>query len=193
MTTTPVRLTINVSEANARTLPASLEARLNATPEKSPEDLAKDIAAAAERTAKLREAHLDAVRDRAARDVQRSKEAVARKLRLAALRVEKVQRKLEFAESKVSAKKEATAADREAKKTQREQLALAVAEARKAANDARAHRQAELLAAEKAAFSRANKNVNAIRRDQLCALSVCQGAWEMREVFHLLGERLAVF
>ena len=162
MTSTPVALTINVTEANARTLPASLEARLNATPEKSPEDLAKDIAAAAERTAKLREAHLDAVRDRAARDVQRSKEAVARKLRLAALRVEKVQRKLEFAESKVSAKKEATAADREAKKTQREQLALAVAEARKAANDARAHRQAELLAAEKAAFSRANKNVNAI-------------------------------
>jgi len=126
----------------------------------SPEELHAEISKHAERSAKLREAHLDAVRDRAARESARAKEAVARKLRLHAARAEKIQRKMDAAACKVEAKREADEAEREAAKERREHLALSVAEARKAANELRAQRQAELREAEVVAYTKHTKAVS---------------------------------
>merc|ERR1719399_2790739 len=114
-------LTIDLGAARIA-LPAALEQRLSGSPTKTPDELAATLAECSERTEKLRRAHLDAVRDRAARESQRAAEANARKLRLAASRVEKIQRKLIAAESKTNAKKEATEAEREARKARRAEL-----------------------------------------------------------------------
>merc|ERR1719399_671962 len=154
-------LTIDLGAARIA-LPAALEQRLSGSPTKTPTELAADLAASSERTEKLRRAHLDAVRDRAARESQRAAEANARKLRLAASRVEKVQRKLVAAESKSNAKKEATEAEREARKARRAEMALAVAEARRAAVEARELRTAKLLENEKLAFAKHAKLVQEV-------------------------------
>merc|ERR1719399_2013070 len=141
-------LTIDLGAARIA-LPAALEQRLSGSPTKTPDELAATLAECSSRSEKLRAAHLDAVRDRAARESQRAAEAAARKLRLAASRVEKIQRKLIAAESKTEAKKQATEAEREARKARRAEMALAVAEARRAAVEARELRTAKLLENEK--------------------------------------------
>ena len=55
-----VALIVPVREVACNTLNAALEARLNNT-SKSPEELAEELAKHADRTARLRQAHLDAV------------------------------------------------------------------------------------------------------------------------------------
>ena len=148
-----IALTINVKDLDAvpssTSLPAHLEARLNSTPTKSPSELSDELKARSERSAALRQAHLDSVRDRSARTSQLAREAAARKLRNAAARVEKLQAKMDAATSKTEAKKEANEASREAKAKHREALATAVAEARKAKSDARTIRHMQHLQLEK--------------------------------------------
>jgi len=161
----PVALTINVHnlETPKASLPAALEARLTGSPTKSPEDLASALQAHANRTAALRKAHLDAVRDRAARESQRAADVAARKLRLAANRVEKIQSRIDMAATKTHSKKEAAEAEREARKARRESLAQAVADAREAADQARAVRHAEILTAEAQANAKHLKAVGEVK------------------------------
>lgn len=160
----PIALTINVREANTvGTLPASLEARLNGTPTKSPEDLAEVLRVHDARTSALRKAHLDAVRDRAARESQRANEAAQRVLRLSVAKADKVRRKMDAATTKTEAKKEAIELERTRRKARREELALAVTEARKAADQMKVNRQAELLENEKTASAKKAKQVHEVQ------------------------------
>jgi len=157
-------LTIDVRAANETSPPKALSPTLKerlSTPTKSPEKLAKELEANAVRSARLREVHLESVKDRAARDIQRAQDAMSRKLRVAAARTDKIVRKMDAASNKVEAKKEADEAERTARKASREAMALAVAEARKAAGDARSSRAAELLAAEQAASAKHARVVSA--------------------------------
>jgi len=149
-------------EVHPKQLSPTLKQRLSGTPTKSPEELSKDIEASAARSAKLRAVHLEAVRDRAARDIQRAQEAQARKLRVAAARTDRLLRKMDAASSKVEAKKEADEAERASRKAWRAALALAVADARKAAGDALQSRGRELLAQEHAASTKHARAVSAL-------------------------------
>jgi len=167
---TAIALTINVRDVPSSPLPAELQTRLEGSP-KTPEELAIDLAAHAEKSAKLRQAHLDAVRDRAHRESQRASEAVARKLRLAANKADKVLRKLEQAETKTCAKKAAADADREARKVRREAMALAVSEARAEASKMRAARQSELLEKGHLAFAKHSKVVREVAQ---------KNAWQVK-------------
>ena len=157
----PIALNISLTEVAKVALPASLEARLSASP-KSPEELSEAIKNHGERASALRNVFLEAVRDRAARESQRAVDAKMRKLRLAANRVDKVQRKLDATMSKVAAKKEATETEREARKARREEAALAVAEARSMAANLKAARIAELAEAEKQAHTNYSKKVQSV-------------------------------
>merc|ERR1719152_49975 len=129
------------------------------------------LRASDEKHEKLRAAHIEAVRDRAARETQRAADAAARKLRLAASRVDKVQRKLVAAETKTNAKKEAAEAERESRKAKREALSLAVLESRRRAAETKSARQAALLAAEHTAATKHSKNVKTI---------VDKSAWQVK-------------
>ena len=159
----PTKIDVEVANKPLAQLPASLEQRLGGSPTRSPDELAAELKAHEERTDKLRRAHLDAVRDRAARESQRAAEAAARKLRLAASRVEKIQRKLVAAESKTNAKREATQAERDARKARRNEMAQAVAEARRAAVEARELKSAKLLENEKLAFAKHAKLIKDVQ------------------------------
>lgn len=160
---TATMITISVHDTAIHTLPADLEERLNkGSPTASPDQLAEALAKHTERAAKLRSAHLDAVRDRAARESQRASEAAARKLRLHHQHVDKIQRKLLASEVKANAKKEKAEAERDARKQKREEMAEAVAEARREATKTREARGTVLLAAERAASAKYSKTREAL-------------------------------
>jgi len=173
-------LVIAVNESALHALSSDLEQRLkgDGSPTKTPEELADVLEAHTEKTAKLRAAHLDSVRDRARRESERAQDAARRRLRLAAARVDKVQRKLFAADTKVNAKKEASEAEREARKARREEMAQAVAEARTVAAKARAARQAALLDAEKAAFFKHAKSVQSV---------VDKSAWQVKHAIAVVA------
>lgn len=155
-------LTINIHDLPAP-LPAALEERLAKSPTKSPEELESALKAYEAKSSKLRQAHLDAVRDRAARESERLKLAKAAKLRLNASKVEKVQRKLEQAEAKTTLKKEELEARRSAQKERREAMALAVAEARQLALESRAASAEALRAREALANAKHARNVQRVQ------------------------------
>lgn len=158
----PLLMTIKAFEHAPAPLPAPLEERLNGSPAKTPEDLAAALEKHRARTELLRTAHLDAVKDRAARDNQRVLEAAARKRRAAANNVEKIQRRQEAADSKFNAKREAAEAKRAAWMARRAEMASNVAEARKAADAARQMAHLESLEAEKLASTKHEKTIQAI-------------------------------
>jgi len=174
-------LTIQVNDVPSAP-PPSLEARLrrkNAEP-KSPEALAADLAAQAKRVAALREAHIEAVKDRAARESQRVAEALKRKLRLAVSKADKVQRHMDAADAKTKAKKEAAAAEREARKTRREEMALAVAQARADASCTRDARQRALAEMEALAFVKHSKSVATVAQ---------KATWVVRHAAEVVAAR----
>lgn len=146
-------------------LKASLRERLNASPAKnrSPSDLAEALAKQSERSEKLRSAHIDAVKDRAARDAARVAEAQARKLRFAATEKERIERKMHAADNKVAAKKEAAEAKRQADVAKRTALAARFHEARKAMDAAKAVAHAEALEREGCAASKHDKIIQAVQ------------------------------
>lgn len=158
----PTLMTIKAFEHAPAPLPAPLEERLNGSPAKTPEDLAVALEKHRARSELLRNAHLDAVKDRAARDNQRVLEAAARKRRAAANNVEKIQRRQEAADSKFNAKREAAEAKRAAWTARRAEMASNVAEARKAADAARQVAHLESLEAEKLASTKHEKTIQAI-------------------------------
>lgn len=151
MTTSPIALTISARTEAPVPLPAALEQRLAGSPTKTPEDLAEELAKHSARTEKLRQAHLEAVKDRAVRENQRVEEAAARKRRLAAWQIEKVQRRLVAADQQVDALREANAAKREANKLRRDSMAQMVMDSRRRAVEARELAHAEALEAERQA------------------------------------------
>lgn len=155
-------LTIQVHDLPA-SLPAGLEERLAKSPTKSPEDIKRACDAHTEKTAKLRAAHLDAVRDRAARESERAKLVKAAKLRNQMHKIEKVQRKLDLADEKVNAKKEASDAERAARKERREALAAAVADAKAAAKKAKEMAIEAAKTREALAFAKHAKNVQLVQ------------------------------
>lgn len=172
MTASPISLTISIHESATHPLPQALLDRLNCpSPTKDPEELKASLSRAREKSEKIRAAHIDAVRDRAARETQRAADAAARKLRLAASRVDKVQRKLVAAETKTNAKKEAAEAARESRKAKREALSQAVLESRRRAAETKSARQAVLLAAEHTAATKHSKAVKTI---------VDKSAWQVK-------------
>merc|ERR1719197_1588294 len=84
-------------------VPKELEARLNAgiSPTKSPEELQNEFNKHSTRAALLRQAHLDSIKDRAAREIERVADAAARRRRVAASQVEKLQRRIDTTDLKV--------------------------------------------------------------------------------------------
>merc|ERR1719152_312898 len=138
------------------------------------------LRASDEKHEKLRAAHIEAVRDRAARETQRAADAAARKLRLAASRVDKVQRKLVAAETKTNAKKEAAEAARESRRAKREALSQAVLESRRLAAESKSARQAVLLAAEHTAATNHSKAVKTI---------VDKSAWQVKHAIAAAAQR----
>lgn len=153
---------LNILVPPTATLPSDLEMRLKATPTRSPTELAEALEKHAARTQALRTAHLKSIQDLAAREAERCANAAARKLRMAASSLERVQRKLEWAETKTTAKKEAAEAKRAEMKAKRDEMARNVAAARVAATALRERRAAELLDAEKLAFVKHSKAVQAV-------------------------------
>lgn len=159
--TTAMTITIPVHDTAPRCLPAALEQRLATSP-KSPEDLAQELAKHAAHTELLRKAHLEAVKDRATRETQRVAEAAARKRRIAANQIEKVQKRLDAADVMLTARREAIEAKRERMKARRNELAQMVAEsrARKVAQRDAAH--AEALETEISALKKAASHIKAV-------------------------------
>ena len=72
----PVKVEIPVNHESIRQLPESIRQRLDETP-KSAEEIAADSARNTERSSRLREQHIAAVKERAARETQRGEEAAA--------------------------------------------------------------------------------------------------------------------
>jgi len=157
-------LTINVHEIAKHTLPAALEERLKGSPtaETTPDALADALAKHNEKAAKLRNAHLEAIKDRAARESQRALDAKARKLRLAAVRVEKAQTKLTASETKANAKKEQAEAERDARKQHREAMQAAVMAARREADKVREVQAERRREQEKVASTRHAKTIQSL-------------------------------
>jgi len=159
-TAKPIALIIDIEEANkGATCPAYLEERLKvASPTKTPETLAECM----QKASALRAVYLEAVKDRAARETQRAQEVASRKLRLAANRVERVQRKIDSTFSHVKHVKETTEAERQARMARKAETTLAVAEARNTAAAARLARQSELANAEKDASTKYMKHLESV-------------------------------
>lgn len=124
----PVRLDVPV-EQEQRQIPESLRARLDVAVTKSSEELAKEAA----RSKALREAHLEAIKERAGRDIQRAAEAAARKRRMSAAEAQKIILKLEAAGRQAENARQQRSDKIEADKAKRAALAEAVSEQRKAA------------------------------------------------------------
>lgn len=78
---TEVSFSLDVPHETSRSLSGSLQARLQ-PPERSVEELRADSERATERTRQLREAHIESVKERAARESQRCDEVAARKRRM---------------------------------------------------------------------------------------------------------------
>ena len=80
---------------------ARLEASVKPEP-KTPEALAEEL----KKAARLKEAHIEATRMRAARVVERSVEGKKRVVRAAAAKAEKVHRRLDFADAHAASRRE---------------------------------------------------------------------------------------
>ena len=78
---TAISFSLDVPHETSRSLSGSLQARLQ-PPERSVEELRADSERATERTRQLREAHIESVKERAARESQRCDEVAARKRRM---------------------------------------------------------------------------------------------------------------
>jgi len=146
------------------TIAPALKERLSRSPRRvmAETELAADLEKAAARSASLREVWVESIKDRAAREVQRVEDAEARRRRIAAGTIDKVQRKLLADETKVLAKKEAKEAKRQAERAHRSELAQSVAVTRAALLARMADRASELRMAEEQAAARQAKNVEAV-------------------------------
>ena len=194
MTATSIQM---MTPASA-TLPKTLQARLSRaqSPSKSPTELAAALEKQLARTTLLRSAHVEAVRDRAAREAQRVLDAEARRRRLGTRAIDKVQRKLEEAEAKTRAKKEEQEAKRQALSAHRTELAYNVAAARDRHQAELAWRGTELREAEQRAAAKHAKLVQAVHdksaRNVKHALDVREAHEEKeRLAAEEAGERLA--
>jgi hypothetical protein len=126
----PVLVEVPVNHEAVKSMPEDLQSRINF--KKTTEEVAADSERMSARSELLREAHLRAVRERAARETQRGEEAAARKRRAAADDLRKLEEKIEAASAKSEARKREQQEKRDAEKTRRSALAEAVAEARQA-------------------------------------------------------------
>ena len=120
---------------------ARLEASVKPEP-KTPEALAEEL----KKAARLKEAHIEATRMRAARVVERSVEGKKRVVRAAAAKAEMVQRRLDFADAHAASRREESRQELQSKLSHRKDLArtvqenrqeMAAAAALKAASEAR--------------------------------------------------------
>ena len=130
---------------------ARLEASVKPEP-KTPEALAEEL----KKAARLKEAHVEATRMRAARVVERSVEGKKRVVRAAAAKAEKVQRRLDFADAHAASRREESRQELQSKLSHRKDLArtvqenrqeMAAAAALKAASEARRCEEAAARAA----------------------------------------------
>ena len=130
---------------------ARLEASVKPEP-KTPEALAEEL----KKAARLKEAHVEATRMRAARVVERSVEGKKRVVRAAAAKAEKVQRRLDFADAHAASRREESRQEMQSKLSHRKDLArtvqenrqeMAAAAALKAASEARRCEEAAARAA----------------------------------------------
>jgi hypothetical protein len=131
----PVLVQVPVNAATSRDLPEELKARLSS---RGPVDIltleeqALNSERQQEKSARLREAHLISLKERAARESQRAEEASVRKRRQAEEEARRVLQKMEEAASKVDVKKQEQQEKRDAEKARRAALAAAALEARRA-------------------------------------------------------------
>lgn len=123
-----MRVEVPVND-NPRDLPSEIRARLDVTP---PSPSAEDLKARAERRALIRNAHIEGVKERATRDLQRAVEAAARKRRIEHKQAHKTIEKMDAATKKTEVKRQEQQDKRDAAWAKRNALASAVANKRTA-------------------------------------------------------------
>ena len=123
----PVRLEVPVNHSPSRELASEIRERLDTTPS-TPS--AEELQARAARQALIRDAHIEAVKERATRDLQRSAEAAARRRRADETSARKIIHKLDAAAKKMEVRKQEQQDQRDANKAKRDSLASAVSNKR---------------------------------------------------------------
>jgi len=130
----PVVVEIPVNHETFRPISERLRERID-KPSASVEEIAAEIEAASQRSSRAREAHLESVKERAQRDIQRAEEAAARKRRVAAEDARRIVEKMEAAAKKVEEHKQEQRDKMEKEKAKRQSLVEAAQAARQAAQD----------------------------------------------------------
>lgn len=118
-------------------------------------------------TRRLREAHLESVKERAQRDIQRAEEAAARKRRAAADDARKLIEKMEAASQKLDAHKQEQKDKVEKEKARRAEAHQAALKARQSAQEDVSKRGEEkAIRTSRAAESRTEKIASQVKRNQ---------------------------
>lgn len=128
----PVLVEVPVNH-NPAPIPEHLTDRLNKQ-KLDPEEVAQQSERLTARSEALRDAHIQAVKDRAARETQRGEENAARKRRTAAEELRKLEAKIEQAAAKSETKKREQQEKRDQDKEKRQRLAEQALEARQQGN-----------------------------------------------------------
>jgi len=122
----PVRLEVPVNHS-PRELPSEIRERLDVTPAIPS---AEELQARAARQALIRDAHIEAVKERATRDLQRSAEAAARRRRADHAQAQRIIHKLDAATKKTEMRRQEQQDKRDSDKAKRDSLASAVSNKR---------------------------------------------------------------
>ena len=137
--TSSVAMPVAVNDVNyneVKPIPEHLRARLDVEP-KTSQEIGAESARLTARSQALRQAHLEAVKERAARETQRAEEAAARKRALAEAEAQKVLAKLNQASERVEQHRLKQQEKREGETARRQALAEAATSARQRAEEER--------------------------------------------------------
>ena len=166
MTLLPVLVEVPVNHAAIRPIPEQLRQRLDVEPARDadPEQRREDSARLTARSQALREAHLQSVKEKAARETQRAEEAAERKRALAEAEAQKVLAKLSQASQRMEHHRQEQHQKREEEKARRQALADAVVSARARADIGRELKGREEGLRTSRASERANDKVAAVSK-----------------------------